>query len=305
MPNMNVKPKSMLKWISVFLLAAVAAAQTSPPSQPPTPPTQPAAAGNPWLPAATGNEDATIKKARNLLTQMIEAMGGDAYMNAQSFEQVGTTYPFYQGRPSGLGTEFFRTFKFPDKERVELTPKRDVVYIENGDKGYEITYKGTTLQDPTTWRDYARRRNYSIEWLLRLWLKQPGTQIYYDGTAIAEQRMADVVSLMNARNESASFYIDQNTHLPIKKTFSYRSPVDKQKDEEGEIYGNWRPEGGINTPHSIVRTHNGDYTNQRFIKTVTFNVPAPDSMFEAKPTYDPYVLERRLDQEKQQQQQQH
>ena len=38
--------------------------------------------------------------------------------------------------------------KFPDKERSELTKKRDVVYIENGDQGYEVTYKGTTLQDP-------------------------------------------------------------------------------------------------------------------------------------------------------------
>ncbi len=234
---------------------------------------------------------------------MIEAMGGDTYMNLQSMEQTGLSYAFYNGKPNSLGTDFHRIFKFPDKDRTELTKQRDVIYIENGDKGYEITYKGTTLQDPTTWRDYVRRRNYSMEWLLRGWLKQPGTQIYYDGTAIAEQRMAEVVTLMNAKNESASFYIDQNTHLPIKKTFAFRDPVDRQKDEEGEIYGNWRPEGGINTPHSIVRTHNGEYANQRFIKSVNYNVPAPDSLFEAKPTYDPYVLERRIDQEKQQQQQ--
>lgn len=287
----------MLKWISVLLLAAVAAAQTSSSSAPAAP-----SAPNPWLPAVAGTEDPTIKKARNLLTQMIEAMGGDAYMNLQSIEQTGMSYAFYNSRPNSLGTEFHRIFKFPDKDRTELTKQRDVVYIVNGDKGYETTYKGTTLQDPTTWRDYVRRRNYSVEWLLRGWLKQPGTQIYYDGTAIAEQRMSDVVTLMNAKNESASFYIDQNTHLPIKKTFTFRDPVDKQKDEEGEIYGNWRPEGGINTPHSIVRTHNGEYTNQRFIKSVNYNVAAPDSLFEAKPTYDPYVLERKLDEEKQQQQ---
>jgi hypothetical protein len=92
--------------------------------------------------------------------------------------------------------------------------------------------------------------------------------------------------------------------LPIKKTFSYRSPLDKQKDEEGEIYGNWRPENGLNTPHSVVRTHNGDYTNQRFIKIITYNVPVADSLFDAKVTYDPYVLERRLDQQEQEHQKQ-
>lgn len=286
----------MLKWIPVLLVAAVAVAQTPSPS-PQASAAAHAASDSPWLPPLTGSEDATTKKARALLTQMIDAMGGQAYMDLQSVEQTGLGYTFYNGAPNSVGTEFHRIFKFPDKERVELTKQRDVTYIENGDKGYEITYKGTTLQDPKTWRDYVRRRNYSLEWLLRVWLKQPGTMIFYEGTAIAEQRMAEVVTLMNAKNESASFYIDQNTHLPIKKTFVYRNPLDKQKDEEGEIYGNWRMEGSINTPHSIVRTHNGEYSNQRFIKVITYNVPAPDSLFMATPTYDPYVLDRRLDEQ--------
>jgi hypothetical protein len=285
--------------LSIFLLIAAATAQTSPaPAAPGS--SANASAANPWLPPLTGSEDATVKKARTLLTQMIEAMGGQNYMSVQTVEQTGMSYSFYNGKPDSLGTEFYRIVKFPDKERVELTKKRDVIYIENGDTGYEISYKGATLQDPKTWHDYVRRRNYALDTLLREWLKQPGTQIFYEGTAIAEQRMSDVVSVVNARNESASIFMDQNSHLPIKKTFTYRSPLDRQKDEEGEIYGNWRMEGALNTPHSVVRTHNGEYTNQRFIKTVTYNVPAADSLFTAKPTYDPYVLERRLDPERQQ-----
>jgi hypothetical protein len=280
--------------LSIFALSiAVASAQSAPA------PAAADASANNWLPALTGGEDATVKKARNLLSQMITAIGGDGYMDLQTIEQTGISYSFYNGKPNSLGTEFHRLLKIPDKERMELTKQRDVVYIENGDKGYEITYKGTALQEPTTWRDYARRRNFSLEWLLRVWLKQPGTQIYYEGTAIAEQRMTEVVSIVNAKNESATFFIDQNSHLPIKKTFAYRSKLDKQKDEEGEIFGNWRMEGQINTPHSIVRTHNGDYTNQRFIKTVTYNAPMADSLFDAKVTYDPYVLERKLDQQQQ------
>ncbi|HEY3929642.1 MAG TPA: hypothetical protein VGL89_14830 [Candidatus Koribacter sp.] len=290
--------KSMLKWISILLFTALAAAQTTAPSPATAAPATAASAQNNWLPPLTGNEDATVKKARTLLTQMIEAMGGAAYMDLNSVEQIGLTYSFYNGRPNSLGTDFRRVIKYPDKERVELTKQRDVVYIANGKTGWEVTYKGTTLQDPKTWRDYSRRRNFSLEYMLRVWLKQPSTQIYYEGTAISEQRMADVVSLMNGRNESATIYIDQTSHLPIKNTYSYRDPYDKQKDQEGEIYGNWRMEGTINTPHSIVRTHNGDYASQRFIKSVTYNVATPDSLFTAKPTYDPYVLERRLDQEK-------
>lgn len=292
----------MLKWISVFLLAAIAAAQTATPSAPAS--ASSAIAQNNWLPPAGPNDDETVKKARALLTQMIQAIGGDAYMNLQSVEQTGLSYSFYNGRPNSLGTDFHRILKFPDEERIELSKQRDVVYIYTPDAGYEITYKGTALDEPKAWREYARRRNFSLEYLLRVWLKQPGTQIYYQGTSIAEQRMAEMVSLVNAKNETATIFIEQNSHLPIKKTYTYRDPVDRQKDEEGEIYGNWRMEGTINTPHSIVRTHNGEYSNQRFIKTVTYNVAAPESLFQAKVTYDPYVLERRLDQEQQQRQKQ-
>ena len=286
---------SMLKWIFVLCLTAIAAAQTTAPSPASAPNTS--AIDNKWLPPVAPSEDETVRKARAALSQMIQAIGGDAYMNLTSVEQIGLSYSFYNGKPNSLGTDFYRIVKFPDKERSELTKKRDVIYIENGDKGYEVTYKGTTLQDPKTWREYVRRRNFSLEYVLRVWLKEPGTQIYYEGTAIAEQRMADVVSIVNAKNELATLYIEQRSHLPIRKLFTYRDPVDKQKDEEGEIYGNWRMEGPINTPHSIVRTHNGDYTNQRFIKSVTYNTPAPDKLFDARVTYDPYVLERRLDQQ--------
>ena len=289
--------------LSVLLLIATASAQTAT-APSPSAPVAATTNANSWLPPVSGNEDPTVKKARNLLTQMIEAMGGQTYMDIRTAEMTGLTYSFYNGKPNSVGTEFHLLASYPDRERLELTKQRDVVYIETADKGYEVTYKGTAQQEPKAWREYVRRRNHSVEWILRVWLKQSTTQIYYEGTAIAEQRMADVVSLMDEGNDSVTFYIDQNTHLPIKKTFSYRSPLDRQKDEDGEIFGNWRPEGGINTPHSIVRTHNGDYTNQRFIKTVSFNVSVPENLFVAKVTYDPYVLERRLDQQEQDRQKQ-
>ena len=276
------------KLLPLLLLISAALSQTTP-----------APANDKWLPPAGANDDSTVKKARGLLTQMITALGGDAYMNLQTIEQGGMSYSFYNGKPNSLGTDFHRQFKFPDKERLELSKQRDVVYIANGNQGWEKTFKGVTLQDPKSWREYVRRRDFSLESLLHVWLKQPGTQIYYEGTAIAEQRMSDVVSLMNAQNQTATLYIDQSSHLPIKKVFTYRSPLDKQKDEEGEIYGNWRMEGDLNTAHSVVRTHNGDYTNQRFIRSVTYNAPMPDSLFTAVPTYDPYVLERKLDSQEQ------
>ena len=79
---------------------------------------------------------------------MIEALGGNAYLNIEDVSQEGRTYGFHLGESEGVGVVFWRFYKFPDKERIELTKKRDVVYVYRGDKGFEITYKGTRSDEP-------------------------------------------------------------------------------------------------------------------------------------------------------------
>ncbi len=256
----------------IVLSAAAQAPQNSPPSASsvPDPP-----------------QDANAQKARTLLDQCIQAMGGQAWLSVQDMEQQGRSYGYSQGQPNSLGTLFWRFWKYPDKDRIELTKQRDVVYLNAGDKGYEITYKGTAAQEPVQLADYNRRRRHSLETVLRQWLNRPGTALFYDGPAVAEQKPADQVSILTADNDSVTLYLDNHTHLPIKKTFEWRDPADRLKNIEGEIFDNWRPEQGIMTPHSVLRTHNGDITNQRFITSVRYNVAMPDSLFEASITYDP------------------
>lgn len=306
--------------ILVTMLAATAAAQTTSPasaSSPATPPAISASADqSDWLPPATGQEDATQKKARAILIQMIEALGGKAYMEINDTTQVGRTYGFSRGQPASFGFVYRRYTQFPDKDRTEIAAKRDVivplvgtvpggsedflVYVANGDKGFETTYKGTTLQDPKRWRDFVLQRQHSLPVVLRIWLKKPGTMVLYDGTAIAEQRMTDKISILTAENESVTLFIDQSSHLPLKKTFTHRNPLDRLKDEYAEIFANYRVVQGINTPHTLVTSRNGEFTNQRFVKTVTYNDGLQESMFQATATYDPYVHERRNDRLQQQ-----
>jgi len=233
-------------------------------------------------------ESENSKKARAILNQMIETLGGPAYLNIKDMQQEGRTYSFYQGKPNSVGTVFYRSWKFPDKDRTEFTKDRDVVLIYNGDKGYEVTYKGTAEAEPEQLRDYLRRRNHSLENVLRVWLPDPKTALFYDGTAVAEQKYCDSITLLSATNDSVTIYIDTHSHLPVKKTFEWRDATDRLKDEEGEIYDNFRMEDGVLTPHTLLRTRNGDTTNQRFITSVRYNVGLPDSLFEATVTYDPY-----------------
>ncbi|MBZ5512132.1 MAG: hypothetical protein LAN70_13315 [Acidobacteriia bacterium] len=264
----------------LFVVCAVAAAAQAVPQS--SAPSASSATSSPQ-----SSQDANARQARSLLEECIQALGGQAWLNLQEMEQQGRAYAYSHGQPNSLGTLFWRFWKYPDKERIELTKQRDVVFINVGENGYEITYKGTAAMEPDQLADYNRRQRHSLEVVLRQWLNQPGIALFYDGPAVAEQKPADSVTILTADNDSVTLFLDNHTHLPIKKMFEWRDPADRLKNVEGEIFDNWRLEQGIMTPHSLLRTHNGDTTNQRFITNVRYNADLPDSLFQAAITYDP------------------
>jgi hypothetical protein len=283
-----------MRKLAILLLAvspAMAQTASQPVPSPQSAQTASAAGPGPFGLAALAphpGEDSNAKKGRELLQKMITKLGGEAYLSYSTATQHGRSYAFYQGKPNSVGVEFWRFFKYPDKDRTELTKQRDVVYVINGDKGYEITYKGTAAQEAPVLAETLRRRSHALDTVLRDWLKDPKTLVFYEGAATANQKLVDQVSILNASNEQVTISIDVNDTLPIRRVFTYRDPTDKLKDEDGELYANYRLVQGIMTAHSITRTKDGDMTNQRFINEVQYNVPIAESMFDATVSYDPY-----------------
>ncbi len=274
--------------LSIAFSCAIAVHAQPASPQVPTQTLAPAApAGWPTVQFAA-TKDPSVQKAKQVLDDMIRALGGETYLNIRTMTLEGRTYSFWQGRPSGMGLVFWRFWQWPDKDRVELTKQRDVTELYIGDKGYEITYKGTATQDPKQVDDYLRRRDHSLEMVVRKWLSAPGAMILYSGTAIVEQNMADEVTVLNSDNDSVTISVDPHTHLPVRKTFSYRDPMDRMKDDDTEIYSNYRMVQGVNTPYSTVRQQNGEMRNQRFITNVAYNPELSPTLFETKGiTYNP------------------
>lgn len=229
------------------------------------------------------SKDPNAQKARALVQQMIQALGGDAYLSIKDIEQEGRTNGFYHGNPSGSTAPFWRFVKLPDRERVELTKQRDWIMLYTGDEGYEITYRGTKPLEAKDLKEYLQRRQYSLDTVLRTWAKAPGTAFFYEGDGFVDNRQVDNVSIINAQNEAVTISIDRANHLPVKKSFKARDPEDRELDEEDEIYSNYRLDQGFNTPHIITRLKNGEMTSERFLMNVTYNQGLPDSMFVAIP----------------------
>lgn len=246
----------------------------------------------PLAAAQTGDASAqeNAAKAKAVLNQAIQALGGQAYLNVQNIEQSGRTYTLFHGQSQGAGVLFWRFVQFPDKERIELTKQRDIAYVYRGDKGYEITYKGTTEQEAKALATYLRRRQHSLDWVLRRWINEPGVALLYEGGAIAADKPADQVSIINSKNDSVTLYIDSTSHLPIKTSFTWRDPADQLRNTEEEIFDAYRVTDGVMTPYSLTRLYNGEMINQRFLNSVKYNQNLNESMFDAKATYDPAQL---------------
>ena len=91
--------------------------------------------------------------------------------------------------------------------------------------------------------------------------------------------MTDRVTLINSKNESVSLLVVPHTHLPAEKIFITRDPTSRDRDEEDEIFDNWRVVQGINTPYSIEIIRNGEIVRQQYVFNVTYGVRPPESYF--------------------------
>jgi hypothetical protein len=229
-------------------------------------------------PSSIGQENA--HRAKTILDQAVAALGGQAYLNIQDITQEGRTYSFHMGVSNSAGLEFWRFYKYPDKDRYEVTKQRDIVELFNGGDAVEITYKGVHKQDAKEVEAYQRRRHYALDWVFRHWLVQPGIALFYENQTVAEGKAVDQVTIMNANDDAITLYLDVNTHLPVKKSFSWRDPADKQRNVEEEAYDNYRPTQGIMTPYTMTRYYNGDMSNQRFLTSVKYNQDLSDTLFD-------------------------
>jgi hypothetical protein len=252
------------------------------------------------------NDSESARKARALLDQSIEALGGQAYLTYESRSESGRYYPLYHGRTNSTGLLYNYFFKYPDKDRFEVLQQKDIhvipgsidiggvkskkveiALVHNGDRGYEVTYKGTAAQDKIELQNYLRRRDHSPEWVFRKWLNDPTVALFYDGLDVVDSKPTEGVTMLNNRDDSVKVSIDQITHYPVRISYSWRDPKDKQMNTEEEVFDHYKPEDGIMTAHSFTRYFNGEMSQQRFITTAKYNMNLPDSLFEASVTYDP------------------
>lgn len=231
-------------------------------------------------PKDNGTGDA---KARQLLQQMVRAVGGERRMQRQDYRLDGRTSTFFKNAPTG-STEY-TLFHHPlagstFEDRIELTKKHDIVQIWTPAEGYEVTFKGRK-DLPKEDRDaYFRRQQYSLDSLIATWVNDPNAIYIYGGQSLVARRQADAVTIINKNNESVTIDIETETHLPIRRSFKVRNPNYKDFDEDVEEYSDWHSESGTPVPYATTRYLNGDMVSERFVTRIDFR-PVDVALFSA------------------------
>jgi len=215
------------------------------------------------------------KQARAALDAMVQALGGQAWLNMKNQMREGHLAAFFHGKPSGGTTQYWEYHAWPDQDRIEYTKHRDVVQFYLGRTGQEVTFKGKAALPQDIVDDYLRRRDHSIETAVKTWLKDPNTILIYEGQRLAERHLAEQVTLISAQNEAVTILMDVQTHLPLRRTFQWRDPVYKDKNLDAEEYDDYHTIDGLPTPFTITRFKDDDMIRQYFIDRVSFNQQLP------------------------------
>jgi hypothetical protein len=232
-------------------------------------------------PAATrtqtgGDEGAkNAAKARTALDAMVQALGGDAWLNQKNKVMEGHVAAFFHGTPDLGTTETFEYHQWPDRDRIEVTKHRDVVEFFVGRQGWEVTYRGKKAMEKDLLDDYLRRRDHSIETVVKVWMKDPNTILVFEGQHLAERHLADQVTLISPQNESVTILMDAQTHLPLRRVFEWRDPEYHDKNSDAEEYDDYHVVGGFPTPFTISRTKNDEQVRQYYVTKVSYNQDLP------------------------------
>jgi hypothetical protein len=218
-------------------------------------------------------------KARELIKEGVEALGGSAYLNVKDVTCTGRISTFdHSGETTGFG-KFIDYAQPPDKERQENLPKRNIISVFNGDKGWDLDRGGVSDAPQSDLADYQEDTKKDIDNILRHRVHEKDIVLRYGGTDVVDLMQAQWVELVDSDDRTIRIAFADNTHLPIRKVVETRNPRTRFKTTEIEYYSNFHPVDGIQTPFQITRERNGSKVYQVFFDVCHYNTDLADALF--------------------------
>lgn len=218
-------------------------------------------------------------KAKQLLQQAVDALGGPAYLNVHDVTCTGTFSNFgHSGELNGF-TKFVDYEIPPSKDRFENVPKHNIVSVYNGDKGWNLDRGGVSEAAASDVAHQVEGESTDLDNILRKRIHEKDMIFRYAGPDTVDRLEVDWVELVDSENRVIRIALSRSTHLPARKTVDVRDPESQRKTNEIEYYSNFHPLSGIQTPFQISRDRNGLKVYQVFFDKCEYNTNLADSFF--------------------------
>lgn len=223
--------------------------------------------------------DQSAAKAKQIIQQAIDALGGPAYLNVRDITCTGHLGQFgHSGALNGF-ENFIDYEQPPSKDRTENLPKRNIIEINNGDKGWVLDRGGVSemaVSDVNRFQEDIKVDLYNI---LRSRVHEPNMILRYAGPDVVDLHEVDWVELVDSENRTIRIAFNRSTHLPVRKTVDTRDPNSQLKSQAIEYYSLYHPIDGIQTAFQITRERNELKVYQVFFDKCQYNTGVSDSLF--------------------------
>lgn len=223
--------------------------------------------------------DASAAKAKAVLQQAIQALGGPAYLNVHNSDCTGRYVQFQHSGEIGGYIEMREYREFPEKTRVEYDPKALIVDVYAGDKGWSLDRGGVSDIPANDVTEYQEQLKISMGYVLRQRMNYSGLFFRYAGTDVVDLKEADWVEIGDRQGRTLRIAVGRNDHLPIRSVLVQRDDKTGEKSERATYYTSYHLIDGIQTPFRESRFLNDRQTYQAFWESCAYNVDLPADFF--------------------------
>jgi hypothetical protein len=241
--------------------------------------------------------DQSAVKARQLLQQVIAALGGQSYLHVRDSQCDGRTAQF--GTTGTLmGFTLFRDlWLLPDKNRVEYSSKgehtiagflmgSDELLITHGGTminilssagGWTLDKSGVSDEPDDVIKNFNERLKSGLNTMLRGRLNEPGVDVQYGGTDLIDMKEAEWIVFTDSDHREMRLGVEKFTHMPLRWIVTTRNPETRVYTSMTTTYTQYMALDGVKTPLSIELSRDDRKLTQTFLTECKYNSDlAPD-----------------------------
>jgi hypothetical protein len=222
--------------------------------------------------------DASAAKAKAILQQAIDGLGGPAYLNVHNSDCTGRFAQFQHSGEIGGYLQIRDYREMPDKNRIEYDPKAIIVNIYAGDKGWTLDRSGVSEVPAADMADYQEQLKMQMGNVLRNRLNDRSLFFRYGGSEVVDLKEADWAEVGDP-GHTLRIAVGRSDHLPIRSVLQQRDPKTGESSERSTFYTSYHPIDGIQTPFRESRFLNGRQVYQVFWESCSYNVDLAANFF--------------------------